>query len=74
MASDAESANEVLKGLPQYRRKRLILRVESVGSEVNEWCYRASYPELVDFSVTSADVLEAILDLEAKLGHTLDGT
>jgi len=73
MSSDQESALEVLQRLPEFRRNRLILRVESERTDATEWCYRASYPELQDFSVTAPDVLEAILDLEAKLDRSLDG-
>jgi hypothetical protein len=47
--------------------------VESEGTDVSDWFYRVSYPELQDFSVTGPDVLQAILDLEAKLDRSLDG-
>jgi hypothetical protein len=73
MTHDTESAFEVLQQLPEFRRKRLILRVESEGTDVSDWFYRVSYPELQDFSVTGPDVLQAILDLEAKLDRSLDG-
>jgi hypothetical protein len=73
MTRDAESALEVIRRLPEFRRNRLILRVESEGTDVSDWCYRASYPELEDFWVTGPDVLQAILDLEAKLDRSIDG-
>ena len=73
MASDVESAIEVLRWLPEFRRNRLILRVESVGTEMSDWYYQASYPELHDFSVNAPDVLGAILELETKLDRCLDG-
>jgi hypothetical protein len=72
MAHDTESALEVLRRLPDFRRNRLILRVESVGTEVSDWYYQASYPELQDFSVSAPDVLSAILELESKLDQCLD--
>ena len=72
MTRDVDSALEVLRRLPAFRRSRLILRVESVGTETADWCYRASYPELQDFAVTAPAVLDAILELEDKLGRALD--
>jgi len=72
MTSEAESAIEVLHRLPEFRRNRLILRVESIGSEVSDWHYQASYPELQGFSANAPDVLGAILELETKLGEYLD--
>jgi len=73
MNHDAESALEVLRRLPPSRRNRLILRVESVGTEVTDWCYRASYPELQEFAVDAPDVLGAILALEAKFDRFFGG-
>jgi len=74
MDHDAEIVLDVLRQLPEFRRKRLILRVESVGSEGRDWHYCASYPELHDFSVSGPDVLGAILELEKKLDLLLDGS
>jgi len=72
MTNDAASAIEVLHRLPEFRRNRLILRVESVGSEMSDWYYQASYPELKGFSANASDVLGAILELESKLAEYLD--
>jgi hypothetical protein len=73
MTPDTESVLEVIRGLPEFRRKHLILRVESVGSDTSEWHYRASYPELQDFAVNGPDVLEVILELEMKLDDYVEG-
>jgi hypothetical protein len=72
MTDNVDYDLEVIRNLPEFRRNRLILRVESEGTESTDWHYRASYPELQDFAVTGPDVLSTILELETKLDHYLD--
>ena len=72
MARGTEPDLELYHRRPHPDRTNLILRVEPMQTAAGEWKYRASYPELGDVSATAPKVLDAILEVEAKLSRYID--
>jgi hypothetical protein len=69
MARGTEPDLELHPPRPHPDRTNLILRVEPLETAAGEWTYQASYPELGNVSATAPRVLDAILEVEAKLSR-----